>query len=108
LLLKSLHFPICYRSFLQALFAEILVLGTRFPTSRGTLSDLWYFIDSWGIHGPIQRNHLLKQLDKGFVRLETLVWSEGMEDWVPLSETGLLPKEATLIDRSEKKISAEL
>jgi hypothetical protein len=31
-----------------------------------------------------------------------------MEDWVPLSETGLLPKEAMLSDRSEKKISAEL
>lgn len=79
-------------AFYRRFSTEILVLGTRFPTSRGTFSDLWYFIDSWGIHGPFQKAHLLRQLDKHFIQLETLVWSEGMEDWVPLSEAGLCQK----------------
>jgi GYF domain 2 len=57
--------------------------------SRGGFADLWYYIDDWGIHGPIQKNQLLRQLEKNFIQLETLVWSEGMEDWIPLSETGL-------------------
>ena len=78
-------------------------LGTRFPSSRGAFSDLWYYIDSWGIHGPLQKNHLLKQLDKGVVRLETLVWSEGMEDWVPLSETGMRPDETPSLERPGKE-----
>lgn len=50
----------------------------------------WYFVDENGRQeGPVSRDHLLQLFSTGRINESSLVWSNGMSDWLPLSTTGL-------------------
>lgn len=52
----------------------------------------WYYADAAGKqNGPVATAGLLGLVEKGVVSADTLVWREGLTNWVPLSspETGL-------------------
>lgn len=44
----------------------------------------WYYGSSAGQHGPVDENELRAMIASGGVVPQTLVWREGMTDWVPL------------------------
>ncbi len=44
----------------------------------------WYYGSSAGQHGPVDENELRAMIASGGVGPQTLVWREGMSDWVPL------------------------
>jgi len=44
----------------------------------------WYYGSSAGQHGPVDENELRAMIASGGVGPQTLVWRDGMRDWVPL------------------------
>lgn len=44
----------------------------------------WYYGSSAGQHGPVDENELRAMIASGGVGPQTLVWREGMSDWMPL------------------------
>lgn len=44
----------------------------------------WYYGSSAGQHGPVEENELRAMIASGGVGPQTLVWRDGMRDWVPL------------------------
>ena len=45
----------------------------------------WYYLNAGrAIKGPFSGGRLKSLLSSGDITLETLVWSEGMQDWMPL------------------------
>ncbi len=44
----------------------------------------WYYGSSAGQHGPVDENELRAMIASGGVGPLTLVWREGMSDWMPL------------------------
>jgi hypothetical protein len=44
----------------------------------------WYYGSSSGQHGPVDENELRAMIASGGVGPLTLVWREGMSDWMPL------------------------
>ncbi len=47
----------------------------------------WYCIVDEQQQGPMTHDELLLLLEKGTISESSLVWCEGMSDWVPLSQT---------------------
>ena len=45
----------------------------------------WHYGSSAGQHGPVEENELRAMIASGNVGPETLVWRDGMRDWLPLS-----------------------
>jgi len=46
----------------------------------------WYYVENGRRAGPVPEETLLALIREGMVRLDTLVWREGMEQWKPLGE----------------------
>jgi hypothetical protein len=44
----------------------------------------WYYGSSAGQHGPVEENELRAMIASGGVGPQTLVWRDGMSDWLPL------------------------
>jgi hypothetical protein len=44
----------------------------------------WYYGSSSGQHGPVEENELRAMIASGGVGPQTLVWRDGMRDWLPL------------------------
>lgn len=44
----------------------------------------WHYGSSAGQHGPVEENELRALIASGNVGPETLVWRDGMSDWLPL------------------------
>ena len=44
----------------------------------------WYYGSSAGQHGPVDENELRAMIASGGISPQTLVWRDGMRDWVPL------------------------
>ncbi|MFM7206967.1 MAG: DUF4339 domain-containing protein, partial [Planctomycetaceae bacterium] len=59
----------------------------------------WFFAEKGVKHGPVSSLALKKLADAGRVAPDTLVWREGMPDWVPAGEIkGLCPDEPVVAD----------
>jgi uncharacterized RDD family membrane protein YckC len=46
----------------------------------------WYYVEKGRRAGPVPQESLVNLVKEGVVRLDTLVWREGMEQWKPLGE----------------------
>jgi hypothetical protein len=44
----------------------------------------WYYGSSVGQHGPVEETELRAMIASGGVGPQTLVWRDGMRDWLPL------------------------
>lgn len=44
----------------------------------------WYYGSSAGQHGPVEESELRAMIASGGVGPQTLVWRDGMSDWMPL------------------------
>ncbi len=44
----------------------------------------WYYGSSAGQNGPVEEHELRALIASGGVGPETLVWRDGMKDWLPL------------------------
>lgn len=47
----------------------------------------WYYVEGGERRGPIDHGTLTRQLETGALPADTLVWRDGMGDWVPASNT---------------------
>jgi len=52
-------------------------------------SAQWYFALGSEQHGPVGEDQMLAMMRDGTLWPETMVWTAGMADWVPLGETAL-------------------
>lgn len=52
-------------------------------------AGVWFYAGSDGAVGPIEREQLESLIERGEVRQDTLVWTEGMEDWMPAGQLAL-------------------
>src|SRR5437868_14758675 len=50
--------------------------------ARYPVSDQWYYADSSEARGPISKRELKDRAQAGEVTSATMVWREGMEEWV--------------------------
>lgn len=50
---------------------------------------MWYFMKEETQHGPILEAEIRRMALDGSLKREDLVWSEGMDSWLPASEVGL-------------------
>ena len=65
--------------------------------SENTMSDSqgkpaaadWYYLEEGGSRGPVPASQLRQLVASGVLSPDTLVWREGMTDWLPASELGL-------------------
>lgn len=72
---------------------------------------MWYFANAGDYEGPFQEDYLGRQLRSGAIHRGTLVWRDGMTDWLPLGQTDLAKLLETQIPwqkspRGEPKITA--
>jgi hypothetical protein len=51
---------------------------------------LWYYATSDETLGPVPNQRLLELLRQRIINGETPVWHEGMSDWMPLRDSGLI------------------
>ncbi len=64
--------------------------------------EKWHYADANGQqNGPIGRDELLRLFDAGVIGNATGVWKAGMERWVPLAETGMVPAQPRSRAREE-------
>lgn len=56
-----------------------------FASAPGTdnLARTWFYVNGGQRHGPVGEEGLLGLIRAGTLKSETLVWTEGMSDWVP-------------------------
>lgn len=47
---------------------------------------MWFFAKDGAQQGPVEQEELLKRLASGELSAETLVWREGLADWMPLGK----------------------
>jgi len=50
---------------------------------------MWYFAENGDRKGPVTQEEMNALIGSGKVGPATLVWQEGLEDWVPITETEL-------------------
>ena len=50
---------------------------------------MWYFMKDGTQHGPLLEGDLRRMALEGSLEREDLVWSEGMDSWLPASEVGI-------------------
>lgn len=48
--------------------------------------SIWYFVEGSERRGPIDEAALAQQLQSGALPADTLVWRDGMSDWLPASQ----------------------
>lgn len=57
---------------------------TQNPDTDTTRPDEWFYVDAWRQQqGPLSREQLVGQLQNGLLPVSTLVWKDGMSDWLP-------------------------
>lgn len=56
------------------------------------MERLWYYAAANDRRGPHPEAEMKDLLTRGEITPATLVWSEGMADWVPASATSLVPR----------------
>lgn len=66
------------------------------------ISNVWHFVEDGKRAGPYTEEEMRSFVRQGRVRSETLVWCDGMTDWMPLH----LSKGAALLLASEGTVSA--
>jgi hypothetical protein len=52
------------------------------------MSNEWYYAVEGASVGPVSQGEFDQLVAAGTVRSDTLVWQEGMEDWLPYSRAG--------------------
>lgn len=57
---------------------------------------MWYYVRNNQQTGPVPAEELSALITSGTVTRETLVWTDGMKDWVPAQTTELAPQFAAL------------
>ena len=50
---------------------------------------MWYYASAGSYEGPFQEAYIGRKLRAGVISQSTLVWCDGMEEWLPLVETEL-------------------
>jgi uncharacterized membrane protein YhaH (DUF805 family) len=71
------------------------------------MSTEWYYAVEGASVGPLDQTEFDALVKAGRIRSETLVWQEGMEDWLPYGRAGLsgasqaLPPRTPASDRSD-------
>lgn len=50
---------------------------------------MWYFMKEETQHGPVLEAEIRRMALEGSLEREDLVWSEGMDSWLPASEVGI-------------------
>ena len=71
----------------------VLVVGRRLWLVRG-MSDQWHLLQEGQQYGPYTGDELVEFAKEGRVVRESMLWSEGMADWVPASQIeGVFPPE---------------
>ncbi|QUJ75972.1 DUF805 domain-containing protein [Sulfitobacter albidus] len=50
------------------------------------MAQEWYFAFEGTSKGPIDQDEFEDLIANGTIRSDTLVWQEGMEDWIPLAQ----------------------
>lgn len=51
---------------------------------------MWYYASAGDYEGPFQEAYLGRKLRAGVITKKTLVWRDGMKEWLPLEQTELL------------------
>jgi uncharacterized membrane protein YhaH (DUF805 family) len=64
----------------------------------------WYFIENGNRNGPVAEDALRSIVQAGRIKSDTLVWSEGMQDWQPMSDSPV----ASLLMASAKESFARV
>ncbi|MBB3992432.1 uncharacterized membrane protein YhaH (DUF805 family) [Sulfitobacter undariae] len=52
------------------------------------MSAQWYYAVEGASHGPVSQSEFDNLVATGTIRSDTLVWQEGMEDWLPYGRAG--------------------
>jgi hypothetical protein len=72
-------------------------LRFRFSVSEGTqtMAIEWYYSEAGQKRGPVSSAILKEMVAMGDLKPETLIWKDGLSEWVPAQKVkGLFPKDA--------------
>lgn len=58
--------------------------GTEVGSSRPRM--MWYYEINGGQHGPVEADEIHRRLNSGELSAATLIWREGMANWMPLGQ----------------------
>jgi len=64
-----------------------LAEGTERPVVRDDDDDGWYYEAEGATVGPVSAADIRMLLENGFISPETLLWREGLAEWLPLRKT---------------------
>ena len=64
-----------------------LAEGTETPVVRDDDDDGWYYEAEGATVGPVSDADVRMLVENGFISPETLLWREGLAEWVPLRKT---------------------
>lgn len=64
------------------------------------MSTEWYYAIEGASNGPITQSEFDALVETGTIRSDTLVWQEGMDDWLPYGRAGGAEKMAALPPRA--------
>jgi len=64
------------------------------------MSAQWYYAIEGTSHGPISQSEFDTLVTTGTIRSDTLVWQEGMEDWLPYGRAGTADESPPLTPRA--------
>jgi hypothetical protein len=49
----------------------------------------WYYVENGQQVGPVTKEQLEQLLQTGRITIETLVWQQGMDNWLPLRDANV-------------------
>lgn len=58
-------------------------------SDSGAEQRAWFYVSGKDELGPIAESEMVQMLQSGDIGPRTIVWSEGMGDWIPLKDTSL-------------------
>jgi len=68
----------------------------------------WFYSEDEQQQGPVAEDLLLQRLESGSLSQETLVWTEGMTDWVPFGEVEVFSSVRPVVASDGGGASAEV
>ena len=78
----------------QTVFAPTTSTVAKAPAAKAPLKPAvidWFYLDAGAEKGPVTPNQMRVLADTGVLKGDTLVWCDGMADWLPARDSDVRP-----------------
>jgi len=68
---------------------DLIAPSPQIQETQAETTTSWYYAIDGREVGPVKEHQVKRLIERGALKRQDLVWSDGMEEWSPISETPL-------------------